>query len=63
MPNLITMVAETSPSIDTALVSEVMAVVKSVMSLFGEYPLNVLLIISIACAAIAIFRRARHAAT
>ena len=48
--------------IDTSLVNELIALVKSVMGLFKEYPLNILLIASLATTAFLIFRRAKNAA-
>ncbi len=48
--------------IDTSLVNELIALVKSVMGLFKEYPLNLLLIASLATTAFVIFNRAKRAA-
>ena len=48
--------------IDTGLLTQIIALVKSVMSLFGEYPLNVILLMSLAGGAFALFRRAKKAA-
>lgn len=48
--------------IDTALVTELLSLVKSVMSLFSEYPLNILLIASLAFVAFGLFSRGKSAA-
>lgn len=55
-------IGEASAAIDTALVEEVLALVKSSMSLFGVFPLNILLIGSVVSLGFLIFRRARSAA-
>ena len=49
-------------AIDTGLVSELVALVKSVMGLFAEFPLNVLLIASLCFVAFGLFARAKRAA-
>lgn len=49
-------------AIDTSLVTEVVSLVKNVMSLFGEFPLNVLLIASLCFVAFGLFARAKRAA-
>lgn len=49
-------------AIDTSLVNELVNLVKSVMSLFSEFPLNVLLISSLCFVAFALFGRAKSAA-
>ena len=49
-------------AIDSALVTEVVNLVKTVMGLFGEYPLNVILISSLAGVAFMLFRKAKRAA-
>lgn len=51
-----------TPAIDTGLVNELVNLVKSVMSLFSEFPLNVLLISSLCFVAFALFGRAKRAA-
>lgn len=51
-----------TPAIDTALVNEVVNLVKTVMSLFSEFPLNVILISSLAGVGFWLFRRAKGAA-
>lgn len=48
--------------IDTAIVSELVSLVKTVLGLFGEFPLNVILIGSLFGVAIGIFRSAKRAA-
>ena len=48
--------------IDTSLVNELIALVKSVMGLFKEYPLNVLLISSLAFVAFGLFSKGKRAA-
>lgn len=55
-------VAEAAGAINTSLVNELIALVKSAMGLFTEYPLNVLLISSLVGVAFVIFRRAKSAA-
>ncbi len=55
-------VGEGAASLDTALVTELMNLVKTVMGLFSEFPLNFLLIASLATMAFAIFRSAKRAA-
>ena len=49
-------------AIDTSLVTELLSLVKSCMGLFSEFPLNVLLISSLAGVAFVIFRKAKGAA-
>ena len=57
MSNLI-LAAETSVTgLDGAL-----AMVKSVMALFSEYPLNIYLVCGLACVAFGVFRAAKGAA-
>lgn len=51
-----------TPAIDTGLVNELVNLVKSVMSLFSEFPLNVLLIASLCFVAFGLFGRAKRAA-
>lgn len=51
-----------TPAIDTGLVNELVNLVKSVMSLFSEFPLNVLLIASLCFVAFGLFGRAKSAA-
>lgn len=49
-------------SIDTGLVSEVIGVAKSVMGLFKEFPINVILIGTVAGIAFKLIRGAKHTA-
>lgn len=58
----LTVMLSASPVIDTSLVTEFIALVKSVMSLFGEFPLNVLLIATLCFVAFGLFRCAKRAA-
>lgn len=51
-----------TPAIDTGLVNELLALVRSVMGLFTDYPLNILLISSLSFVAFGIFGRAKRAA-
>lgn len=61
MPGLtIIAAAETAPTFDTAIVTTLITVCKSVMGLFGEYPLNILLSVSVACACFGLFAVARR---
>lgn len=48
--------------IDTAVVAELVSLVKTVMGLFSEFPLNVLLIAGLCFVAFGLFGRARSAA-
>lgn len=48
--------------INTGIVEELLGLVKSVMGLFSEFPLNVLLIASLAFVAFGLFARAKSAA-
>jgi hypothetical protein len=48
--------------IDTGIVTELVTLTKSVMGLFSEFPLNVLLISSLCFVAFGLFRSAKHAA-
>lgn len=54
-------VMASAASIDTGLVSELIAVVKSCMGLFSEFPMNVFIIGSIVGLGFGIFRRAKSA--
>lgn len=61
MLNATIMAAEASGlTFDTGLVTTILSVCKSVMSLFGEYPLNILLAIGIACACFGVFGVAKR---
>jgi hypothetical protein len=55
-------VAAAATSIDTAVVNEVIALVRSVMGLFSDFPLNVLLIAGLCFVAFGLFGRAKSAA-
>ena len=47
MPGLaIIAAAEAAPTFDTAIVTTLISVCKSIMGLFGEYPLNILLAVA-----------------
>ena len=48
--------------IDSGLVTELVNLVKTVMGLFSEFPLNVLLIASLCFVAFGLFSRAKRAA-
>lgn len=47
--------------IDTSIVNELLNLVKSVMGLFSEFPLNVILIAGLCYVALRLFRTARRA--
>ena len=51
-----------STLINASIVTELVNLVKSVMGLFSEFPLNVLLVASLCFVAFGLFRRAKHAA-
>lgn len=51
-----------STVIDTGIVNELVNLVKTVMGLFSEFPLNVLLIASLCFVAFGLFNRAKGAA-
>jgi hypothetical protein len=48
--------------IDTSIVTELVSLTKTVMGLFSEFPLNVLLIASLCFVAFGLFSRAKSAA-
>lgn len=54
--------ASETPVINTGIVNELITLVKSVMGLFSEFPLNVLLIASLCFVGFALFGRAKKAA-
>lgn len=56
------MLAAETPVINTGIVNELMTLVKSVMGLFSEFPLNVLLIASLCFVGFALFGHAKRAA-
>ncbi len=60
MPGML--LSGSSPVIDTSIVNELVALVRSVMGLFSDFPLNVLLIASLCFVAFGLFRRAKRAA-
>lgn len=63
MPGLtIIAAAEAAPTFDTGLVTTILDVCKKIMGLFGEYPLNIMLTISIACMCFGIFAVAKRSA-
>ena len=57
---LIIAAAEAAPTFDTAIVTTLISVCKSIMGLFGEYPLNILLAVSVACACFGLFGVAKR---
>lgn len=63
MMHLLSVVAaDASTSINTGIVTELVNLVKNVMGLFSEFPLNVLLIASLCFVAFGLFKRAKAAA-
>lgn len=48
-------------SIDTSIVSEVVTTIKSFMVMFGEYPLNIFIIMGIGGASFGLIKKARRA--
>lgn len=61
MPGLIIIAAaETAPTFDTAIVTTLLSVCKSVMGLFTMYPLNILLAVSVSCACFGLFGVAKR---
>lgn len=63
MPGLaIIAAAEAAPTFDTGLVTTILDVCKKIMGLFSEYPLNIMLGISIACMCFGVFAVAKRAA-
>lgn len=52
--------SEGALTFDTGLVTTILSVCKSVMGLFGDYPLNILLAIGIACACFGVFGVAKR---
>ncbi|GFH93879.1 hypothetical protein IMSAGC003_00407 [Lachnospiraceae bacterium] len=55
-------VLSATPLIDVSIVNELVALVRSVMGLFSDFPLNVLLIASLCFVAFGLFGRAKSAA-
>lgn len=63
MMHLLSVVAaDASTVINTGIVTELVNLVKNVMGLFSEFPLNVLLIASLCFVAFGLFKRAKAAA-
>ena len=62
MAQLFTIVGDSAAAIDSSLVTELVNLVKTVMGLFSEFPLNVLLIASLCFVAFGLFSRAKSAA-
>lgn len=63
MPGLtIIAAAEAAPTFDIALVTTILDVCKKIMGLFSEYPLNIMLGISIACMCFGVFAVAKRSA-
>lgn len=60
MPGITIFAADAVTSFDTSIVTTLLTVCKSVMGLFGEYPLNILLAVSVACACFGLFAVARR---
>lgn len=56
------MLLEGASSIDTSAVTEIVNLLKTLMGLFGEFPLNFILIGGLAGIAFGIFRKAKAAA-
>lgn len=63
MPGLtILAAAEAAPTFDTGMVTTILDVCKKIMGLFGVYPLNIMLAISIACMCFGVFAVAKRSA-
>lgn len=63
MPGIAIIAAsEAAPTFDIALVTTILDVCKKIMGLFSEYPLNIMLGISIACMCFGVFAVAKRAA-
>ena len=62
MSNFLAVAGTSTASIDTNVVTEVINLTKSVMGLFTEFPLNVMLVASLASVGFALFSRAKRAA-
>ena len=60
MPGIAVLAAEAAPTFDTSIVTTLLTVCKSIMGLFAEYPLNILLAVSIACACFGLFGVAKR---
>ena len=59
MPHIF--LTEGATQIDTSIVNELIELVKSVMGLFSEFPLNVMLVAGLCFVAFRLFGAARHA--
>ena len=59
---MISVFLSSTPVIDTGIVNELIALVRSVMGLFSDFPLNVLLIAGLCFVAFGLFGRAKSAA-
>lgn len=55
-------IATSEPVINTSIVNELVALTRSVMGLFTDFPLNVLLVASLAFIGFGLFSRAKSAA-
>lgn len=60
MPGIAIFAADAVATFDTSIVTTLLTVCKSIMGLFGEYPLNILLAVSVACACFGLFGVARR---
>lgn len=60
--SMISVLLNSTPVIDTGIVNELIALVRSVMGLFSDFPLNVLLIAGLCFVAFGLFGRAKSAA-
>ena len=63
MPEILTVVAAEGSGLDQSLVTEMLNLVKTMMGLFTEFPLNILLVASLASVGFGIFAIARRAAS
>jgi len=59
--NIMITIAEAAPGLDTNLLTQFLSLVKSVMGLFGEYPLNIYLLSGLCAIAFGVFAIARRA--
>lgn len=63
MPDILTVLAADGAALDQSLVTELLNLVKTMMGLFTEFPLNILLVASLAGVGFGIFGIARRAAS
>lgn len=63
MLSLFTVAAAAESGLDQSLVTEMLNLVKTMMGLFTEFPLNILLVASLASVGFGIFAIARRAAS